>query len=104
MDVLNEFELKYFETKELIESIQSKLNDFVEEAVDEKAMDERARKKVDEIWEKNKINKKEGIIKLSRCYGRAISIRIHSRQPNIRIRRVFGEKTRGYQIRNRYTF
>ncbi len=60
MDVLNEFELKYFETKELVVSLRSKLNEFVEETVDEKVMDERAKKKVDEIWEKNKSSKREG--------------------------------------------
>lgn len=60
MDVLTEFELKYFETKELVGSLRSKLNEFVEETVDEKVMDERAKKKVDEIWEKNKTNKREG--------------------------------------------
>ena len=60
MDVLNEFELKYFESKELLGNLRDTLERFVDEAVDEKAMDERAKKKVDELWEIHSAAKKEG--------------------------------------------
>jgi hypothetical protein len=65
MDVLNEFELKYFDCKELLEGLKQKLNDLVEDAVDEKTMDERAKKKVDELWENSKIARREGSIRSS---------------------------------------
>ena len=60
MDVLTEFELKYFESKDLLGGIQHRLAAFADDSLDEKSMDERAKKKVDQLWENHSAAKKEG--------------------------------------------
>lgn len=68
MDVLTEFELKYFESKDLLGGIQQRLAAFADDSLDEKAMDERAKKKVDQLWENHSAAKKDGrqrVIKIS---------------------------------------
>lgn len=65
MDVLTEFELKYFESKALLGHLRDSLDRFADEAVDEKTMDERAKKKVDELWEIHSSTKKDGMPSLN---------------------------------------
>lgn len=65
MDVLTEFELKYFDSKALLGHLRDSLDRFADEAIDEKTMDERAKKKVDELWDIHSSAKKEGRLSLN---------------------------------------
>ena len=51
MDILKEFELCYSETKQTVDDVRNAINTFVEQTVYEKSMDERAKSRVEELWE-----------------------------------------------------